>query len=450
MILHLYSNFKKKENSTKIPLDTGTVVNVTLKRATSLLNPVFLLEGVNLDVNYCHLENGRYYFVDDIVLGNNNLYELHCRCDYLASFRNDIFNSEFYVERSASRYNNMFIDPLVSVQSNVVSRDYTFNNTGFDANDGSYVVRIAGGDSDGISTYIVDDLTELSAIFNKSNYFATTDDSFKQLIGNYIFDPYDYVVDLYWSPISLSTLRANVSNAGHNTQIKVKWFNTGISAFKLYNNKVYRASCGCTVPHSIYSDFRLFDPRFSRYYAYIPAVGNIDLSYENAKNLMVEYYINLDTGACRVTLINLDGNTFFASYNTNVYKSIQYAEAHSSAGAVLGGTLNTIGGFVSGNIPLGVTGGISTISNIIVPTPSIAGSNSGLGLQGANKVILCVDNYGSGGRDIVNNGAPLCEKVLLWDLNGFCKCGNASIECNALSVEKDHINNYLNSGFFIE
>ena len=121
MQLQLYRNFSKKENSTKIPNpNTATVVEVTMKQSTSLDNPVFILQGVDLDVNYCHLINGRYYFVNDIVLGNNNIYELHCSTDILATYRNEIFGSSFYVERSASHYNPWFIDPYVSVQSNII------------------------------------------------------------------------------------------------------------------------------------------------------------------------------------------------------------------------------------------------------------------------------------------------------------------------------------------
>ena len=452
MILELYKNFQKKSNSTKIPTrqQMFKAVDVKLKRSTSLDNPVFLLSGVEMDVNYVHLTNGRYYFVNDIVLGNENIYELHCSTDYLGTYRNAIFGSNFYVERSASDYNNMFADPLVSVQTNVVSRDYKMWDTGFDTANGSYIVRIAGGDSDGISTFVVDSLTDLGAIFNKSNYFQVTDDSFTKLVGNFIFDPFDYVVGLYWCPISLSTIKSRVQNSGQETTIKVKWYDTGISAWKLYNNKTCRFSVSGSMPHNIYSDFRKHDPRFSQYSLYIPAVGNVPISYDNAENLLVEYFINLDTGATRVTLINLSGNTFFASYNTNIYKSIEYGEAQGDISSIVSGVVTATGGFASGNIPMGVASTISVAQNIVVPTPSIAGANSGLGLQGANKVIISVDNYGSGAIDLQNNGRPLYERRSLATLSGFTKCGNASIDIVGLAGDKERVNSYLNSGFFIE
>ena len=454
MYLLLYKNFRKKENSTKIPTGTGTGVNVVMKRETSMTSPVFLLSrehDIDLDVNYAHLYNGRYYFVDDIVVGNNDMFEIHCHVDVLASYRNDVFNANVYVERSASNYNPMFIDPYVSVQSNVVSRDYAFNETGFSNSGGCYIVRIAGGDSDGVSTFAVAGLSELAPIFDKSNYVSSTDDAFTKIIGNYIFDPFDYVIGLYWCPIPLQDLKNLSPAVGTDDDIYVKWFDTGIDAFRLFNDKKIYKTCGCVnLPTNIYTDFRKYDNRFSNYNVYIPAVGNVPIDANNANNLIVEYYISLDTGATRIMLINSNGNTFISSYNTNIYKSIQYGETTTDPSSVLGGVFNTIGGIASGNVPLAVAGGLSVAQNIIVPTPSIAGSNSGLGVQGANKVIISLDNYGSGSLDIANFGRPSHQKLSLATLTGFTKCSGASIEIAGFESEKTALNAYVNGGFYIE
>ena len=453
MQLQLYRNFSKKENSTKIPNpNTATVVEVTMKQSTSLDNPVFILQGVDLDVNYCHLINGRYYFVNDIVLGNNNIYELHCSTDILATYRNEIFGSSFYVERSASHYNPWFIDPYVSVQSNIIRSLSRETDIGFSESNGCYVVRIAGGDSDGVSTYIVESLTSLGAIFNPSRYFATTDDDFKKLIGNFVFDPYDYVIDLYWSPIAYNSIvpAGSGNSYGFKTNIKVKWFDTGINAFKLYNNKTISKGGSINLPDNVYSDFRTHDPRFSNYRMYLPSVGVVPVNYDNLRYCRVDYFISLDTGACRIMLKNTSSNTIFASYNTNIYRSIQYGSDKADASTLLAGAFNTIGGLASGNIPLTVTGGVSVVTNAIVPTPSIAGSNSGLGLQGANKVIVALDNYGSGSLDIEHLGRPEYNKHSMIELSGYTKCSGASIDIKGLAGDKDRVNNFLNNGFYIE
>lgn len=453
MQLQLYKNFSKKRNSTKIPQSNYVTVNVLLKQATSLDNPTFLIQGVDLEVNYCHVVNGRYYFIDDIILGNNNVYELHCSTDYLATFRNEIFNSHQYVERSASLYNTMYIDPYISVQANASRKVSATTNIGFTSSDGSYVVRVAGGDTDGVSTYIVDSLIDLGAIFNPRNYYQTSDDDFKKLIGNFIFDPYDYIVDLYWSPIpyhDIAPTSGSGNNNGYKTNIKVKWFDTGINAFKLYDNITLSKGGLVNLPANSYNDFRLHDPRFSNYKIYLPSVGVVPISFVNLQYLYVDYFISLDTGACRIMLKNSSNDTIFASYNTNIYRSIQYGSDKADMGTIIGGAFNTIGGVASGNIPLAVTGGVSVLTNAIVSTPSIAGSNSGLGLKGANLIIVELDNYGSGDIDVEHFGRPLCRNVSLFELSGYCKCAGASLDIKGFSGDKDNVNNYLNDGFYIE
>ena len=113
MQITLYTNFSKKRNSTKQPTGTGTQADVVFKDGCSIDNPVFLINGVALGVNYLWF-NGRYYFVDDIVLGNNNIYELHCSIDVLATWRSYIGSYNAFIERSDSSYDTKVNDRLLS------------------------------------------------------------------------------------------------------------------------------------------------------------------------------------------------------------------------------------------------------------------------------------------------------------------------------------------------
>ena len=81
MQLLLFKNFSKRRNSTKqVDDSTGIVTDVVLKQGTSIESPVFLIQGIDLDVNYAKFNN-HYFYIDDIVVGNNNIYELHCSQD---------------------------------------------------------------------------------------------------------------------------------------------------------------------------------------------------------------------------------------------------------------------------------------------------------------------------------------------------------------------------------
>ena len=447
MILRLYKNFQKHENSTKLPNTSYTEMNVTLKKATSLMNPTFLISGVDLSVNYCYLvDAGRYYFVNDITLGNADMYELSCSIDVLASFKSQILSKTYLIERSARFYNTEYNDPYVSVTQQVVTRHQRSTPTGLTANNGCYIVRIAGGDEDGVSTYAVDTLDTLSAIFNPDKYFSTSDDSWIQMVGNFVFNPYDYVIGLYYCPISFDKIKQYATAQ----PVKIKWFNTGILAYKLHQRSILSQSNVIDECDNNYNDFRKYNPRFSVYHLDIPSIGLIPISNNDVTNLRYTIAINLDTGDAKIWLFKSDSLNTIATYNTNLYSSLQFGSDKQSVTSILGSTINAVGGFASGNIPLGVAGALQTIDNIVVPTPSIGGSAGGIGLLYNSSFTMYCENYGTGTIDTINLGRPLNERRLLSTLSGFTKCSGVSIDIACTAEERTKINSYLNGGFFIE
>lgn len=83
--------FSKRINSTKQPTGlTGTDYSVVLKDRTSYENPVFLLSSGTLPTfNYVQWGTW-YYFVDDIVIERNDLYNVKCSLDVLATYKTEI------------------------------------------------------------------------------------------------------------------------------------------------------------------------------------------------------------------------------------------------------------------------------------------------------------------------------------------------------------------------
>jgi hypothetical protein len=447
MILRLYKNFQKHENSTKLPNVEYIETNVTLKKETSLLNPTFLIQGVDLTVNYVYLvDAGRYYFVNDITLGNANIYELSCSIDVLATFRSLILNKTYMIERSASSYNATYNDPYVSVTQQINARHLKITTTGLTSNNGCYIVRIAGGDEDGVSTYAVDSLTTLAPIFNPDKYYSSSDDLWVQMVGNFVFNPYDYVVGLYYCPISYDEIKRYATGS----PIKIKWFNTGIVAYKINQRAILSKSGNLNECDNDYSDFRKYNPQFSRYHLDVPAVGLIPLDNNDVEDLRYTIAVSLDTGDAKIWLEKSTSLNVVATFNTNMYTSLQFGSDKQSLTSLLGSSINAIGGFVSGNIPMGVAGTLQTVGNIITPTPSIGGSAGGIGLVYNSAFTMYCENYGTGAIDIINNGRPLYQRRQLSTLSGFTKCSGVSIDIACTSTERTMINSYLNGGFYIE
>ena len=65
-------------------------------------------------------------------------------------------------------------------------------------------------------------------------------------------------------------------------------------------------------------------------------------------------------------------------------------------------------------------------------------------------IVVIAEHYGSKEFATSVAGRPLMQNVALSTLSGFVKCGNASVPVNAHASERDTINNFLNSGFYIE
>ena len=113
----IFYSFSKRKNSTAIPVDTGTEIEIKLKNGCSFLSPVFLLQTDTFDYNYCKF-NERFYWVNDVVSIRDSLFEVHCSVDVLGTWKESIKDTTAMVEYSASDTDQNINDPrnVVTVQ----------------------------------------------------------------------------------------------------------------------------------------------------------------------------------------------------------------------------------------------------------------------------------------------------------------------------------------------
>lgn len=460
MVLKLYT-FSKKHNSTKQlaseAAPVATYNNVYLKASTDLDEPTFLIDDTFRGTcNYAYLEDlGRFYFVKGWRLSNSNIWEVECECDALATYKAYILLYEAFVERCSdpNYYRERFNDEFVSVSQEVVNYDMAVEPiSDFSTSNGCYVLRVAGGDADGVSTFVSNDLSTFAAIFDIDKYITDSEEPWYQILGNIIFDPWDYIIAFYWSPLKLSTY---TSNGAYASEIYIKWYGTGITAYKLPNNKVaYINQTVSSRPAALYSDFRKLNPNFTRYKLYIPAVGLVDLDNNEAQsNIRVNYTVALDTGSCSVNVIRDNDLTLIAHYNAELYVPLQGATDRVDIGQVLTGALQGAAGLVSGTTSgavTGVTSIVSTVKNIITPTPQMIGGAGGVGIRADTNIYFISECYQSGVIPTEVCGRPCYKKVVLSNLHGFVKCGAASLELPCNERIKNQINAMLNEGIYLE
>src|SRR5574343_826021 len=102
----------KRINSTsRLFNSVGTNLSCKLKSPCSMQMPVFRVQGLTKGTlyNYCKFEDN-YYWVDDVVYLTNNIHELHCHLDPLATFSDDIKDSKGMVIDGASTFWNEYAD----------------------------------------------------------------------------------------------------------------------------------------------------------------------------------------------------------------------------------------------------------------------------------------------------------------------------------------------------
>lgn len=110
----LYINNSPVEKIGKNLTGGHTINDVLLKRDTSILRPVLLVNSVQdiYTFNYMYIaEFGRYYFIDDIRSVHDNLWEISAHVDVLETYKTQILSNTAVLRRQANKYNLYLDDP---------------------------------------------------------------------------------------------------------------------------------------------------------------------------------------------------------------------------------------------------------------------------------------------------------------------------------------------------
>lgn len=122
----------------------------TLKNKTSITNPIILIEKptnpVTYNYNYMYIaEFKRYYFIDDIVNVNKNMWEIHASVDVLFSFMYDILSTYAILDKvEDTEKANLYLDDGSFVMDTRKDNTIIKFPSGFNSN-GSYILICAGG-----------------------------------------------------------------------------------------------------------------------------------------------------------------------------------------------------------------------------------------------------------------------------------------------------------------
>lgn len=448
MQVELWKNFIKRKNSTRTPASSGQTLEVSLKDATSIENPTFILFGNEFEYNYIKAL-GHYYFVRDLRSVRHNVIEVDCEQDVLATYKSEILATNAYVLRSASNFDGAVVDNLYPVIANVTYSETPIEDF-FPVTPGTYVLGVVGiGENtlkQGSVSYYGMSKTMLKTM---CSYLFSND--IWQLVKNDYENPLDNIVSCYWIPFDLSSEKTEIIKFGRfdleectgyvlSNVVKQKFTNVSIPKHPSANTK------------GVY----LNQEPFTRYYVVSTAFGTIPINSMlliNSDSLGIGFSIDVITGQGLLEIGTSDVDMIKTTTQFGIPVSL--SQNSISIGSMIGtiGSLSyTVGSVLTGNMPGVITGGLSAIGSSLSALQSnnqTSGANgSFIGARDDLKLIAQFNDITE--EDNEHHGRPLCKVKTLGSLNGYTLCSDASVNLSGFSKDKDEVNAYLNSGFYIE
>lgn len=474
MTLEVWSSFSKPQNSTKQPTGTPAYYDVKMKRDTSLLNPVFIIDGVNLAATYCRL-NGRYYFIDDIVLQNGSIYELHCHVDSLATWKSTIGSSTQYVLRSSYASDGSIVDGFYPTKKSPRLKEVSATTTlpwATSLDNGWYVVGTICGDNalSGIKQGVVKYWAMSPTAFDSFAQSVFTDANWSSFTtqDRYTFNPIQYISSIQWFPFEPPHYSNGV------TGIKLGWERIPVSvAYNLLNpirtdqylfqvDKHPQASTrGSYLNASPFSEYVLKFPCFGDFVLDGTILADIRSTYPY---VIARQETDFITGRSRLIVSAINDNGSGTNYKFSIREvqfgvNIQIAQiAANRLGLVEGlvsDAVGVTGSLFTGNIAGAVTGTASAIISAYQtsqPRVLSSGSNDSLVniISTSNEPALFEIFHLIVDEDNATCGRPLCQQKTISTVPGYILCANAEISIAGFSTEREEIVRYMNSGFFYE
>ena len=500
-----FGKFTKRRNSTKQPASLSDTRTVTLKEACSQDRPVFICTGNDFDYNYC-IWNNKYYFIDEIISLHNNLIEIHCIMDPLATYKTAITSSTQFVSYSAggSRTVNKWLeDTRISIRRNASVHASAAQAMTLFTGNGFYVLTAVG--KDGCYSYCMD-ISQLRDLLKKINDWSDTleDDIFTN--HSYDFDTIENALKSF-SKINMRT--GIVGNAYAEAPgcirscIYVPFFaslftDTGADLYLgqfdcsmrpfLLKSEPVTDSTTVTIPWA-YSGWRR--AACEDVYLYLPLVGMVNIPSDEIvqqSSITVEWSATATDGCISYRVIS--GSQVIGTYGANA--AVNYPlgiSQQASAGEIVqtgfqgiektlnAGIQSTISPLSAGAAALGMTmAGIEasySTHNVAMSRHNscIGGIGGGAG-AGLSLNLYCFNVVHASNipeepvqpdlpappvpipADLTNYiatmGEPIMRAIPLSSCSGFTQCANAHVEADATAGELNAIDAMLNSGFYIE
>lgn len=474
-----FYTFSKRKNSTAQPTSGNTDIDVVLKSGTSLMSPTFLLNySSRPGFNYVKFED-RYYFIEDIVSVRNDLWEVVCSVDPLATWKSVIGSTNAMILYATGGSNDI-IDHRIPVESNITISSNDVSINGFTINQvaaGDIILAVTGIGSFG--TYMLANPGDLGHLVEDVGAFwanlgiSSVEDALQQFfyggncadcLKNAIALPFDMPYSNY------------SANFGPQEQLYLGSYPCVNGGAPIYvhrvNNPIYKTTTTIAIPWT-FTDWRRHSP-YSTVQLYLPLIGTMNLSSDElvtASSLDITYSLNISSGDLAVEVAIDDPIKIIATASNNVAMSLPFGSANISATKAISAGLTAIGGIAGGigkaigaGSKLGAVGAVAggVGSGLAGAAASLVGSgvqSGGGGLSGGAsqglfkniKITVISQNI----TDSQTNldpiiGKPVMAKHTISTYSGFVQTDGMSVAGNMTDTERDIINSTFDRGAYYE
>ncbi len=380
-----FYSFQKRKNSTKQPTGASSDFNIVLKGGSSLLTPTFLLEiGSRPTFNYLQFED-RYYYVTDIVSTRNNLWEISCVEDVLATRKTEIGNTSAMILYATGGRNDIIDQRIPTTADLSINMDavvLTGDFTGFtSSSEGIAIVSVTGENACGTFLVDADKVKELLVNINLwTGGISTVETAWTQFLRGG-----DAPANLR-SVINIPIILSTTQNFGSPVQLYLGTYpctdsNSSPIEGRRVENPFLEAHGTVSIPWQ-YSDWRRNVP-YTKVFLYLPVFGVISLPSADLiedNTLSVYYSLNLLGGDIAFQVRGGDTGAMIATGSANIAMQTPYGSANINASKVasaIGVGLGSVVAVASGAI----TGGAAALALGAGLASSAAGLNSALGGQ---------------------------------------------------------------------
>lgn len=461
-------NFKKRHNDTLRP--TGEVAvefDVYVKRNTSVNNPIFLLDigPSKFDFNYIYwVDMNMYYWVDDVVYGNDNIKEVVCSCDALATTRDEIVAAVAFVKYSSLNYDPYINDDRIKPTSQIES---VVSNNSFQGmivtpdNSATYCYVLTTVNNEGVTSYVVSRNT-LEYIGN------VLIDHADDIIGNmkeFFTSAKDSILRVQCIPWSLSALQGANLVGANPVFIKIGAYDTRtIEGYLINSSGVLVNSDFVDIP-SRPDNFTRIEP-YCEGKIHIPLLGTMDLSLselQDVNKLYFRFISNVLSGETTCILFKGDSDInkakviSTASGNVNFDLPIGAITQSNPTGLITGiGSLlaTTALASTAAAVVGGIAAAVASFASYFSKTPSSIGGFSG-NASAYDSIKLSVIVYKHGltedPADLINRYGGPCGKVLPLSslVGGYVQTSQFELISEYDAELVSEVNRLLDSGIYL-